>query len=147
MVQLATRTNSRLGRLDSRQIACLRIASSIPTPKFFPRFASRLTPHSGPAAPALPDFPKIENRQEVLQTLARFNAKGSSVLAYRLAFYLPVSMNSPLSTAEWNALADQSLAGDVISREAAHRVLAAPDTELLAQLQATPDGQIGRAHV
>ncbi|MGD1940157.1 MAG: biotin synthase BioB [Leptolyngbyaceae cyanobacterium] len=45
-------------------------------------------------------------------------------------------MNSPLSTAEWNSLADQSLAGDVISREAAHRVLAAPDTELLAQLQA-----------
>ncbi|MEM1290261.1 MAG: biotin synthase BioB [Cyanobacteria bacterium P01_H01_bin.162] len=45
-------------------------------------------------------------------------------------------MNSLLSTAEWNSLADQSLAGDVISREAAHRVLAAPDTELLAQLQA-----------
>lgn len=37
---------------------------------------------------------------------------------------------------DWNALADTALAGDLISREAAHGVLAAPDEELLAQLHA-----------
>lgn len=45
-------------------------------------------------------------------------------------------MTSLLSTSDWNHLADQSLAGEIISREAAHRVLDAPDTELLAQLHA-----------
>jgi biotin synthase len=42
-------------------------------------------------------------------------------------------MTSLLSTPDWNHLANQALAGDVISREAAHQVLDAPDTELLAQ--------------
>ncbi len=37
---------------------------------------------------------------------------------------------------DWQALADQALAGDVMSREQAHAVLAAPDTELLDQLAA-----------
>lgn len=41
-----------------------------------------------------------------------------------------------LSAPDWNCLADQSLAGEVMSREAAHQVLDAPDTELLAQLHA-----------
>ncbi len=45
-------------------------------------------------------------------------------------------MTPLLSTLDWNTLADQALAGEVISREDAHRVLAAPDTELLAQLHA-----------
>ncbi|HEY9886802.1 MAG TPA: biotin synthase BioB, partial [Candidatus Obscuribacterales bacterium] len=45
-------------------------------------------------------------------------------------------MTSLLSTLDWNSLADQALAGALISREDAHRVLAAPDTELLAQLHA-----------
>jgi len=36
----------------------------------------------------------------------------------------------------WNALADQALAGTLISREDARAVLAAPDDELLAQLHA-----------
>jgi len=45
-------------------------------------------------------------------------------------------MTSLLSTPDWNHLADQSLAGELISREAAHQVLEAPDTELLAQLHA-----------
>ncbi|MEO1068898.1 MAG: biotin synthase BioB [Cyanobacteria bacterium J06638_6] len=38
--------------------------------------------------------------------------------------------------ADWNSLADLSLAGEVLSREQAHAVLAAPDTELLDQLAA-----------
>jgi len=42
---------------------------------------------------------------------------------------------SPASLS-WNSLADQALAGDIISRAAAHRVLTAPDEELLAQLHA-----------
>ncbi|WOD37609.1 biotin synthase BioB [Nodosilinea sp. E11] len=37
---------------------------------------------------------------------------------------------------DWQALADQALAGDMISRDQAHAVLAAPDTELLDQLAA-----------
>ena len=37
---------------------------------------------------------------------------------------------------DWNTLADTALAGDLISREAAHGVLAAPNEELLAQLHA-----------
>jgi len=45
-------------------------------------------------------------------------------------------MTSLLSTPDWNHLADQSLAGELISREAAHQVLDAPDTELMAQLHA-----------
>lgn len=36
----------------------------------------------------------------------------------------------------WNHLADQALAGEIISREAAYRVLEAPDGELLVQLYA-----------
>lgn len=43
-------------------------------------------------------------------------------------------MTSPLAAPDWNCLADQALAGEVISREMAHRVLEAPDAELLAQL-------------
>ncbi|MGF1461298.1 MAG: biotin synthase BioB [Leptolyngbyaceae cyanobacterium] len=45
-------------------------------------------------------------------------------------------MTSPLSVPNWNRLADQALAGEIISREAAHQVLEAPDIELLAQLHA-----------
>ncbi|MDB9528310.1 biotin synthase BioB [Oscillatoria sp. CS-180] len=45
-------------------------------------------------------------------------------------------MNTLLTALDWNHLADQALAGEVVSREAAHQVLAAPDTELLAQLAA-----------
>ena len=45
-------------------------------------------------------------------------------------------MSALLSTPDWNSLADQALAGEVISRAAAHQVLAAPDGELLAQLHA-----------
>ena len=37
---------------------------------------------------------------------------------------------------DWQALADQALAGEAISRDQAHAVLAAPDTELLDQLAA-----------
>ncbi|TVQ05342.1 MAG: biotin synthase BioB [Leptolyngbya sp. DLM2.Bin27] len=37
---------------------------------------------------------------------------------------------------DWQALADQALAGEVISRDQAHAVLAAPDSELLDQLAA-----------
>ncbi|WP_035987345.1 biotin synthase BioB [Leptolyngbya sp. KIOST-1] len=40
------------------------------------------------------------------------------------------------SRVNWQALADQALAGDVLSREQAQAVLAAPDTELLDQLAA-----------
>ncbi|MEM0980010.1 MAG: biotin synthase BioB, partial [Cyanobacteria bacterium P01_H01_bin.58] len=53
-----------------------------------------------------------------------------------MAFILVCPMTQLLSTLDWNALADQALEGEVISREDAHRVLAAPDTELLAQLHA-----------
>ncbi|HIK44079.1 MAG TPA: biotin synthase BioB [Leptolyngbyaceae cyanobacterium M65_K2018_010] len=42
----------------------------------------------------------------------------------------------PSTCFDWCALAEQALAGEVISREAAHRVLAAPDGELLEQLAA-----------
>jgi biotin synthase len=45
-------------------------------------------------------------------------------------------MTSLVSASDWNRLADQALAGDIISREASHQVLDAPDTELLAQLHA-----------
>ncbi|HZG39811.1 MAG TPA: biotin synthase BioB [Nodosilinea sp.] len=40
------------------------------------------------------------------------------------------------SRVDWQALADQALAGELLSREQAHAVLAAPDTELLDQLAA-----------
>ncbi|MGB3200736.1 MAG: biotin synthase BioB [Nodosilinea sp.] len=40
------------------------------------------------------------------------------------------------SRVDWHALADQALAGEVLSRSQAHAVLAAPDTELLDQLAA-----------
>lgn len=40
------------------------------------------------------------------------------------------------SRVDWQALADQALAGDVLSRSQAQTVLAAPDTELLDQLAA-----------
>lgn len=45
---------------------------------------------------------------------------------------------TPLATSrtDWQALADQALAGEVISREQSHRVLTAPDTELIDQLAA-----------
>ncbi len=45
---------------------------------------------------------------------------------------------TPLVTSrtDWQTLADQALAGEVISREQAYRVLAAPDSELLDQLAA-----------
>lgn len=45
-------------------------------------------------------------------------------------------MNSVLVTLDWDQLASQALAGEVIDRADAHRVLAAGDEELLAQLQA-----------
>ncbi|MBE9159405.1 biotin synthase BioB [Nodosilinea sp. LEGE 06152] len=41
-----------------------------------------------------------------------------------------------LSRVDWQALADQALAGEVLSRSQAQAVLAAPDTELLDQLAA-----------
>ena len=40
------------------------------------------------------------------------------------------------SRVDWQALADQALAGELLSREHAHAVLAAPDTDLLDQLAA-----------
>jgi biotin synthase len=40
------------------------------------------------------------------------------------------------SRVDWHSLADLSLAGEVLSREQAHAVLAAPDTDLLDQLAA-----------
>ena len=45
---------------------------------------------------------------------------------------------TPLVTSrtDWQTLADQALVGEVISRDQAHRVLAAPDSELLDQLAA-----------
>jgi biotin synthase len=40
------------------------------------------------------------------------------------------------SRVDWQTLADQALAGEVLSREQANAVLTAPDTELLDQLAA-----------
>ncbi|MEM6836963.1 MAG: biotin synthase BioB [Cyanobacteria bacterium P01_C01_bin.120] len=45
-------------------------------------------------------------------------------------------MTSLLSAPDWNRFAAQALAGEIISRDDAHQVLAAPDVELLAQLHA-----------
>ncbi|MBE7381671.1 MAG: biotin synthase BioB [Leptolyngbya sp. SIO1E4] len=45
-------------------------------------------------------------------------------------------MTPLLTLPDWILLADQALSGDVISRDDAHRVLDAPDGELLAQLHA-----------
>jgi biotin synthase len=49
---------------------------------------------------------------------------------------LPVMLPVTLSSADWNHLADQALAGEKISRQVARAVLQAPDTVLLAQLAA-----------
>ncbi len=49
---------------------------------------------------------------------------------------MTVADRPPHKYLDWNDLADRALAGEVISREAAHAVLTAPDTELLAQLHA-----------
>lgn len=65
-----------------------------------------------------------------------FRRNAAVVLAYSLACHPFRVMISLLSALDWNQLADQSLAGEIISREAAHQVLQASDTELLAQLHA-----------
>lgn len=44
--------------------------------------------------------------------------------------------STAIARVNWQTLADQSLAGEVLSREQAHAVLTAPDTELLDQLAA-----------
>ena len=41
-----------------------------------------------------------------------------------------------IKSSNWDAIAATSLAGDILSRETAHSILKAPDTELLAQLAA-----------